>query len=97
MQPLGVPSAQSANAFMEGTEYLLLESGIRGLISNGMQAFMPGHLKANVFRPDFEVTYSLFSKYGGGTDAGLRHTLDFWPWAILLLKTRKVVQINEGR
>ena len=73
---VGVPSAQSPNAFMEGTEYVLPESGIKGLISNGMQLFMPHDPKANVYHPDFETTYSVFSKYGGDTDASLRYALD---------------------
>ena len=73
---VGVPSAQSPNAFMEGTEYVLPESGIKGLISNGMQLFMPHDPKANVYHPDFETTYSVFSKYGSDTDASLRYALD---------------------
>ena len=72
----GVPSAQSPNAFMEGTEYTLPESGIKGLISNGMQMFMPHDPKANVYHPDFEVSYSIFAKYGGDMDASLRYALD---------------------
>jgi hypothetical protein len=73
---VGVPSAQSPNAFMEGTEYVLPESGIKGLISNGMQMFMPHDPKANVYHPDYELTYSIFAKYGGDTDASLRYALD---------------------
>jgi hypothetical protein len=73
---VGVPSAQSPNAFMEGTEYVLPESGIQGLISNGMQLFMPQDPKANVFHPDFETTYSVFAKFNGDQDASLRYALD---------------------
>lgn len=73
---VGVPSAQSPNAFMEGTEYTLPESGIKGLISNGMQMFMPHEPKANVYHPDFEVSYSVFAKYGADTDTSLRYALD---------------------
>jgi hypothetical protein len=73
---VGVPSAQSPNAFMEGTEYVLPESGIRGLISNGTQMFLPRDPKATVFHPDFEVSYSVLAKYGGDTDTALRYTLD---------------------
>jgi Peptidase family S41 len=73
---VGVPSAQSPNAFMEGTEYTLPESGIKGLISNGVQMFMPHDPKADVFHPDFELTYSVFARYGGDTDASLRYALD---------------------
>jgi hypothetical protein len=73
---VGVPSAQSPNAFMEGTEYTLPESGIKGLISNGMQMFLPHDPKANVFHPDFELTYSIFAKYNGDSDASLRYALD---------------------
>jgi hypothetical protein len=73
---VGVPSAQSPNAFMEGTEYLLPESGIKGQISNGMQLFMPHDPKANVFHPDFEVDYATFAKYGGDADTAIRYALD---------------------
>jgi hypothetical protein len=73
---VGVPSAQSPNAFMEGTEFTLPESGIKGLISNGMQMFMPNDPKANVYHPDFEVSYSVFAKYGGDADLSLRYALD---------------------
>jgi Peptidase family S41 len=73
---VGVPSAQSPNAFMEGTEYVLPESGIRGLISNGTQMFVPHDPKANVFHPDFQVTYSILANYGGDTDTALRYALD---------------------
>ncbi|HTS26578.1 MAG TPA: hypothetical protein VMH81_11935 [Bryobacteraceae bacterium] len=30
---VGVPSAQSPNAFMGGTEFVLPESGIKGMVS----------------------------------------------------------------
>lgn len=73
---VGVPSAQSPNAFMGGTEFTLPESGIRGLISQGMQLFMPRDPKANVYHPDFETTFSVFSNYGGDIDATLRYALD---------------------
>lgn len=73
---VGVPSAQSPNAFMEATEFVLPESGIKGYISNGMQLFMPHDPTANVYHPDFELTYTIFSKYGADTDASLRYALD---------------------
>jgi hypothetical protein len=73
---VGVPSAQSPNAFMEGTEYTLPESDIKGLISNGMQLFMPRDPLANVFHPDFETTYSVFSQYDADDDSSLRYALD---------------------
>jgi hypothetical protein len=61
---------------MEGTEYVLPESGIRGLISNGTQMCLPRDPKATVFHPDFEVSYSVLAKYGGDTDTALRYALD---------------------
>lgn len=73
---IGVPSAQSPNAFMEGTPFVLPESGIQGLISNGTQMYLPKDPRANVFHPDFETTYSIISKYDGGPDATLRYALD---------------------
>jgi hypothetical protein len=73
---VGVPSAQSPNAFMEGTPFVLPESGIQGLISNGTQMYMPKDPRANVFHPDFEATYAIVSKYDAGPDATLRYALD---------------------
>lgn len=48
---VGVPTAQSPNAFMEGTDFVLPESGIRGYISNGVQMFIPDEPKASVLHP----------------------------------------------
>ena len=73
---VGVPSAQSPNAFMEGTPFVLPESGIQGQISNGTQMYMPKDPRANVFHPDFETMYSVIAKYGAGPDASLRYALD---------------------
>jgi hypothetical protein len=73
---VGVPSAQSPNAFMEATPFVLPESGIPGSISNGVQMFMPADPRANVFHPNFEVTYSTFKKYGFDEDTGLRYAVD---------------------
>jgi hypothetical protein len=57
---------------MEGTEYTLPESGIKGVISNGMQMFMQHDPKANVYHPNFEISHSICAKFGGDTDASLR-------------------------
>jgi hypothetical protein len=73
---VGVPPAQSPNAFMEGTEFVLPESGIPGYISNGLQMFMPQDPKANILHPDFEVTYAVYKKFGFDEDTALRYTLD---------------------
>lgn len=73
---IGVPSSQSPNAFMESTEFKLPESGLRGSISNSVQIFMPDDAKANVFHPDFEVTYSIFKKYDFDEETPLRYALD---------------------
>jgi hypothetical protein len=73
---VGVPSAQSPNAFMEGTPFVLPEGGIQGMISNGMQMYMPKDPRANVFHPDFETTYATDAKYDAGPDASLRYALD---------------------
>jgi hypothetical protein len=61
---------------MEGTPFVLPESGIQGLISNGTQMYLPKDPRANVFHLDFETTYSIVSKYGAGPDADLRYALD---------------------
>jgi hypothetical protein len=61
---------------MEGTPFVLPESGIQGLISNGTQMYMPKDPRANVFHPDFEATYAIVSKYDAGPDATLRYALD---------------------
>jgi Peptidase family S41 len=73
---VGVPSAQSPNAFMEGTPFVLPESGIQGQISNGTQMYLPKDPRANVFHPDFESSYSVVAKYGAAPDADLRYALD---------------------
>jgi len=73
---VGVPSSQSPNAFMESTEFKLPESGLRGSISNSVQIFIPKDPKANVFHPDFEVTYSIFKKYDFDEETPLRYALD---------------------
>lgn len=73
---VGVPSSQSPNAFMEMTEFVLPESGLRGSISNSVQIFDPDNPKADVFHPDFEVTYSIFKKYDFDEETPLRYALD---------------------
>jgi hypothetical protein len=73
---VGVPSSQSPNTFMETTEFKLPESGLRGSISNSMQIFTPDDPKANVFHPDYEVTYSIFKKYDFDEETTLRYALD---------------------
>ena len=73
---VGVPSSQSPNSFMETTEFKLPESGLSGSISNSMQIFIPENPKANVFHPDFEVTYSIFKKYDFDEETPLRYALD---------------------
>jgi hypothetical protein len=61
---------------MATTEFKLPESGLRGSISNSMQIFIPDDPKANVFHPDFEVTYSIFKKYDFDEETTLRYALD---------------------
>lgn len=73
---VGVPPAQSPNAFMEGTEYVLPESGIHGYISNGMQMYLPDTPNVNVLHPDHETTYEVFKKYGFDEDTSLRYAVD---------------------
>lgn len=73
---VGVPSSQSPNTFMETTEFRLPESGLSGSISNSMQIFTPEDPKANVFHPDFEVTYSIYQKYDFDEETTLRYALD---------------------
>ncbi len=73
---VGVPPAQSPNAFMEGTEYVLPESHIHGYISNGMQMYIPSDPKINVLHPDHEVSYTVFKRYDFDDDTSLRYALD---------------------
>jgi hypothetical protein len=73
---VGVPPAQSPNAFMEATQYVLPESGIHGVISNGMQMFEPKDPRLNVFRLDFETSVAIFRKYDFDEDTALRYALD---------------------
>jgi len=80
---VGVPSAQSPNAFMEAAEYVLPESGIKGTISIGMQMYIPADPTINVLRPDFETSSDIFWRYEADEDASLRYALD-------LLSSRKL-------
>jgi hypothetical protein len=73
---VGVPPAQSPNAFMEATEFILPESGIKGYISNGMQMYVPSDPRVNVLHPDFETSFAVFNKYGGDEDTSLRLALE---------------------
>lgn len=73
---VGVPSAQSPNAFMGGTEFVLPESGIKGMVSQGMQMYVPKDPRANIFHPDFEVSYSIFAKYNFDEETILRYALE---------------------
>ena len=73
---VGVPPAQSPNAFMGGTEFVLPESGIKGIISQGMQMFMPKDPRANIFHPDFEATYAVFVRYNFDQETILRYALE---------------------
>jgi hypothetical protein len=73
---VGVPSAQSPNAFMGGTEFVLPESGIKGMVSQGMQMYMPKDPRANIFHPDFEASYSIFATYNFDRETILRYAID---------------------
>ena len=73
---VGVPSAQSPNAFMEETDFRLPESGLGGSISNSMQLFLPGDPHATVFHPDFEIDRSISAKYDFDRNAAVRYALD---------------------
>jgi hypothetical protein len=73
---VGVPSAQSPNAFMEATEFVLPETGVKGYISNGMQLYLPNDPRANVLHPDVESTLAIFNKYDADEGTSLRLALD---------------------
>lgn len=73
---VGVAPSQSPNAFMETTNFNLPQSGLRGSISNAVQMFDLENPKADVFHPDFEVTYSTFKKYDFDQETTLRYALD---------------------
>jgi hypothetical protein len=72
---VGVPPAQSPNAFMEAAEFTLPESGIKGTISIGMQLYLPSDPGANVLHPDSEVRVDTFDRYGGDEQTILRYAL----------------------
>jgi hypothetical protein len=73
---VGVPPAQSPNAFMEATEFVLPASGIKGYISNGMQLYVPNDPRVNTLHPDFETTFATFIKYQADEDTPVRFALD---------------------
>ena len=69
---VGVPAAQSPNAFMEAAEFILPESAIKGYISNGVQLCIPNDPCVNILHPGFETTRAILNKYKGDRDIGLR-------------------------
>ncbi len=61
---VGVPPRQAPNAFMESTPFTLPHSGLEGSISNSVQMLYPAdHPQANVFTPDFAMTWDDFRRY----------------------------------
>jgi hypothetical protein len=61
---------------MEVTPFTLPESHLIGSISNGTQTFLPETPSARILPMDFNVTYSIFERYGFDEDASLRYAVD---------------------
>jgi hypothetical protein len=55
---------------------VLPESGIKGMVSQGMQMYMPKDPRANIFHPDFEASYSIFATYNFDRETILRYAID---------------------
>lgn len=74
---IGVASRQAGNAFMETTNLTLPETGISGSISNSRQVlFKETSQSAKILKPDYEMTWEEFKKYGFDKNAEIIKTLE---------------------
>ena len=74
---VGVASRQAGNAFMETTNLALPETKIEGSISNSKQIlFEENSQSAEILKPDYEMTYKDFEKYGFDRNSEIIKTLE---------------------
>ena len=74
---IGVASRQAGNAFMETTNLTLPETKIQGSISNSKQILFEEDSKsAKILKPDYEMTWEDYKKYGFDKNAEILKTLE---------------------
>jgi len=74
---VGVAPRQAGNAFMETTNLTLPETKIEGSISNSKQIlFEENSQSAEILKPDYEMTWQDFKKYGFDRNSELIKTLE---------------------
>lgn len=74
---VGVASRQAGNAFMETTNLTLPETKIGGSISNSKQILFEGNSQsAKTLKPDYEMTWKDFEKYGFDRNSEIIKTLE---------------------
>ncbi len=75
---IGVASRQAGNSFMETTNFELPETKLSGSISNGKQVLFKDDLEqGKLLRPDIEMQWSDYQKYGFDENAELLKAIDF--------------------
>jgi hypothetical protein len=74
---VGVASRQAGNTFMETTNLTLPKTGISGSISNSRQVLFEKNSQfAKTLKPDYEMTWKDYEKYGFDKNAEILKTLE---------------------
>lgn len=74
---VGIASRQAGNSFMETTNIILPETGIKGSISNSKQIlFKKDSLSAKILKPDYRITWKNFEEYDFDKNAEILKTLE---------------------
>ena len=74
---VGTSSSQAPNTYMETTPFVLPNTKLNGSISNSLQLYLPiDDPRANQLRPDWELTYDDYRKYGFDEQAEVLYLLD---------------------
>lgn len=74
---VGVPSSQAPNTYMENTEFVLPNTGMKCSVSNSIQkCFSNDSPNARILQPDIQLTYQDYKKYGFDKNAELLYILD---------------------
>ncbi|MDD3787893.1 MAG: S41 family peptidase [Petrimonas sp.] len=74
---VGIASRQAGNSFMETTNIILPETGIKGSISNSKQIlFKKDSLSAKILKPDYRITWKNFEEHDFDKNAEILKTLE---------------------
>ncbi len=74
---VGVPSAQSGNAFTDATRLQLPNSKLEGWVARSVQMFFPGDWeRGRVLMPDFPMRWELFARYEFDRHSEILYALD---------------------